>query len=280
MACIFMIVLLCLPSWAADCLPVVEQRSRDLSNEARRRAGVPPLSAEATLEAIARRHSLDMLARSYFGHASPDGESSGDRVAKGHRWFVGLVGENLFRRSGSYPRADADRRLAGDMVDGWMSSAGHRKNLLDRDFTHFGIGVCRQGSTILATQVFGMMKALTVDPVPLQVSQQQVIHLDFRLDSGLRRPELFDLWSVRKQAVVMGPVELRDRRLDVEPGIYRLRFYFKSRGDYSYEVFYGPQIEVLAEASQGESGVRRLPAVRISSTTEYGSTSRAAMRWP
>jgi uncharacterized protein YkwD len=32
---------------------------------------------------------------------------------------------------------------AADAVAGWMDSEGHRKNILNQDFTHIGVGLVR-----------------------------------------------------------------------------------------------------------------------------------------
>lgn len=44
--------------------------------------------------------------------------------------------------------------LAGSAVIGWMNSEGHRKNILDGDYTEAGIGIANINGYIIATQVF------------------------------------------------------------------------------------------------------------------------------
>ena len=40
------------------------------------------------------------------------------------------------------------------IVDSWMTSPGHRANLLNPDYTHLGVGVSLLGKEIRATQNF------------------------------------------------------------------------------------------------------------------------------
>ena len=34
------------------------------------------------------------------------------------------------------------------IVDGWMTSPGHRRNMLDPNYTHIGIGVAAKGKIV------------------------------------------------------------------------------------------------------------------------------------
>ncbi|MFF2021786.1 CAP domain-containing protein [Streptomyces sp. NPDC058171] len=103
-----------------------------LVNAQRVRVGCRPVTVDPRLNRAAARHSQDMGLRGYFGHASPEGRSVGDRVtAAGYAWSV--VGENVA----------AGPRTARAAMDGWMASPGHRANILHCPFTHMGLGVDR-----------------------------------------------------------------------------------------------------------------------------------------
>ncbi|MEO0323341.1 MAG: CAP domain-containing protein [Myxococcota bacterium] len=100
-----------------------------------------PLAVNGVLTCAARIHTLDMNARSYFSHVSPEGGSPGDRLAQAG-YAGGGWGENIAR---GYPTAEA-------VVDGWMSSTtGHCANILNAGFRSIGVG--HQDTTW--TQVFG-----------------------------------------------------------------------------------------------------------------------------
>lgn len=107
-----------------------------LINAERRARGLSPLGAHARLARAARRHSHDMVARSYFSHVSPGGSSLGDRLRRvGYpRGCAWSGGEALAWGTGS--KASPASRVAG-----WMNSAPHRALLLDQGYRDIGIGV-------------------------------------------------------------------------------------------------------------------------------------------
>jgi uncharacterized protein YkwD len=121
-----------------------------LTNEKRREAGVPALSADAKLASVAQAHSVDMAGRGFFSHQNPDGCSPSCRLKKaGYDYAV--MGENIAWISGAPLDADT---LAKKFVMNWMSSEGHRKNMLSPDFTHEGVGVYVKGGKVYASANF------------------------------------------------------------------------------------------------------------------------------
>lgn len=101
--------------------------------------GCPALLPHEGARRVAQAHSEDMLRRRYFGHTSPEGRSPGDRLtAAGIGWR-------------SYAENIADSPQGGKaLLDLWLSSPGHRRNIETCTFTHHGVG--RAGS--LWTHVF------------------------------------------------------------------------------------------------------------------------------
>ncbi len=139
-------------------LETVEDLILELTNAERRERGIRPLLPEPGLRSIARAHSDDMIARDFFGHINPDGETIAGRIARGHRQRIRISGENIWRGAGYRTSGSANlQMLAKEIVDDWMNSAGHRENLLRPEFSHLGVGVSSEGGTILATQNFGAM---------------------------------------------------------------------------------------------------------------------------
>lgn len=121
-------------------------------NDARRKAGLPSLRPNTRLDQAAQRHAEDMLARRYFAHESPEKKTVRERArAAGYDWRA--IGENL-----------ADGQYSVDEVmDGWLRSPTHRRNILSPDFKEMGVGLSlgkasgRSGGTYRAVwvQVFG-----------------------------------------------------------------------------------------------------------------------------
>ena len=70
-----------------------------------------------------------MVARDYFSHDGPGGAGFQQRISRaGYHWRV--AAENL---AGGLSSPEAT-------VDSWMTSTGHRQNLLNPLFRHAGIG--------------------------------------------------------------------------------------------------------------------------------------------
>jgi uncharacterized protein YkwD len=125
--------------------PVLELDLLNKTNVARTENGLPALQADETLALAARHHALEMATLNYFSHQSPTPENATppDRIARAGSPFI-AVGENIAKMP---PMTVAS--LAGETVNGWMNSPGHRANLLEPRFTHVGFGIAQdsQGFT-------------------------------------------------------------------------------------------------------------------------------------
>jgi uncharacterized protein YkwD len=130
----------------------LEREIYRLTNEVRRRHGAPPLTWESSLQNVARAHSADMLRRNYFSHVTPEGQSPHVRIGKAYPYPLSMTGENIWSGTGHDPGDTAG--LARQIVNNWMSSVGHRENLLNPKFTDIGVGVAARGRDVRATQVF------------------------------------------------------------------------------------------------------------------------------
>jgi len=121
-----------------EMLELVNRARLDPANAAETGGHALPLKWNASLAAVAREHSRDMLMRGYFGHNDPDGKSPGMRVkAAGIEWQA--VGENI---------------AAFDSVEGaekaFMNeprfARNHRGNILSPKYTEIGIGIVQSRS--------------------------------------------------------------------------------------------------------------------------------------
>ena len=112
-----------------------EKLTLDLHNKTRKENGLKPLCMDPTLTKAAREHSKDMIRRGYFGHNSPEGESSGERLRRlGYDWSA--TGENLAWGSGSFS-------IAKNRFQAWMRSEGHRLNIFSQKYEEVGVGVIK-----------------------------------------------------------------------------------------------------------------------------------------
>ncbi|HXA68080.1 MAG TPA: CAP domain-containing protein [Bryobacteraceae bacterium] len=146
-ACATVVSLLLLaPGYAQHTQPV-EQRIFQAINQIRQENKLPALKWNPKIADAARSHSRRMATKRFFSHEDPEFGGPGNRLsAAGIAWQ--LCGENIFEEYGeSDPVQSA--------VRGWMHSAGHRKNILTRGFTHTGLGVAiGHDGTYAITQMF------------------------------------------------------------------------------------------------------------------------------
>jgi uncharacterized protein YkwD len=98
-------------------------------NEVRRRSELPPLASNPLLDRLSQAHAEDMLARSFSGHWTPEGLGPSDRArAEGYRPGIG---ENIAEQCFS----------TEEVLEAWMRSPGHRKNILDPHSREMGLGL-------------------------------------------------------------------------------------------------------------------------------------------
>jgi uncharacterized protein YkwD len=106
-----------------------------LLNGARVNNGMAPLQQHGTLVSLARWRSADMLQRNYFSHTIPGCNclvyAYYDSNGLNYVWG----GENIGWNSG---RSDAESPVR--VHEQFMGSSGHRANVLNRAFTHGGVG--------------------------------------------------------------------------------------------------------------------------------------------
>ena len=109
-----------------------ESQVISLINDKRAYHGLPALSAHSALRAAARGHSQDMACNDHFNHTGTDSSSAGDRIkAAGYNWSI--CGENIAASSSQYFSPET-------VVNLWMKSSGHRKNILSDKAVHIGVG--------------------------------------------------------------------------------------------------------------------------------------------
>lgn len=123
-----------------------------LVNEARAEEGLDPLEQDERLAEAAEAHAKDMLARGYYGHVSPEGETARDRFleAGGRRWSV--VAENLATCEGCETPPGPEQIRS--FQTGWMQSPGHRENILGRGLDRFGFSLAAEDGSAFAVQMF------------------------------------------------------------------------------------------------------------------------------
>ena len=108
-----------------------------LHNQIRAQHDLPPLKDSSKLRKAALGHSADMVAEGYFDHTTPGGTTFVDRIlgaGYARRNDAWTLGENLAWGTG-------DLSTASGVMQAWMSSPGHKANILKRSYRELGIGV-------------------------------------------------------------------------------------------------------------------------------------------
>ena len=131
------------PEGGEDCGTPVEAQVVDLANQARGMLGLGQLRCDPLMTRTARLHSEDMCAQGYFDHTGRDGSQPWDRMAREGVQF-GAAAENI-----AWGYANA-----ASVHDGWMTSPGHRANLLGNGWRRIGVGHSPCGGDAYWTQVF------------------------------------------------------------------------------------------------------------------------------
>jgi uncharacterized protein YkwD len=112
-----------------------------LVNEARDLAGCNPVKVDDRVVKAAQGHSADMAARNYFSHTTPEGVDFAERMRAAG--YPSPGGENIAK----------GQRSAEQVMNSWMNSDGHRRNILNCGFTTIGVGLDTRAWTW--TQNFG-----------------------------------------------------------------------------------------------------------------------------
>ena len=120
----------------------------DLTNSDRSTTDIPTLTINPLLEEAARQKAQDMATKGYFAHTSPEGRTPWYWLTNVDYSFS-YAGENL--AMGFFESADVNQA--------WLNSAGHKQNILNKNFTEIGIatayGLYNGVETTFVVQMFG-----------------------------------------------------------------------------------------------------------------------------
>ncbi len=171
-----------------------EQLSKEaiigLTNNARTLQGLSALNENPFLDAIAKARARDMLEKQYFAHVSPTGEQASD-IAQKVGYSYKIIAENI--ASGLF---FTNQKI----IDGWMQSPGHRKNILSPEVKEMGASVVKGrmngADTWVSVQIFGLQSPPVLEKSCVSPSQDllkemetkkaEILSLNERL-TGLRQ---------------------------------------------------------------------------------------------
>ena len=126
-----------------------------LVNDYRKEQGISTLKYDDSLAQIARAHSQDMATNDYYKHTNLKGEDPSTRASRAnyncHNPLSIGIAENihlLYGHTSSIRWGNSvtyqwltQGEIAKKFVNDWISSPGHRGNILDRRYNLTGVGV-------------------------------------------------------------------------------------------------------------------------------------------
>jgi len=136
-------------AWQAEVLRLV--------NEERAKVGLAALTYNATLQTQAAAYACDMVHYHFFAHVNPVDESTLGERAQEFGYAYWAIGENLA----------AGQPTPAKAMEDWMSSPGHRENILNTAFTELGVAV-RSGGDYGTYWVQEFGRPRSAGPVPTE----------------------------------------------------------------------------------------------------------------
>lgn len=123
-----------IPSLDSD-VTAFENEVIRLVNQERAKYGLNALSANWELSRVARHKSQDMKDKNYFSHTSPT-YGTPFQMIKSYGISYRSAGENIAK----------GQLTPQQVVNAWMNSSGHRANILNKSYTHIGVGYVKSGN--------------------------------------------------------------------------------------------------------------------------------------
>lgn len=119
-----------------------ESQLLNLVNQERTKNGLTQLKLDNNLTRVARIKAQDMIDNNYFSHNSPTYGSPFDMMDEFNISYQ-YAGENIAQNTGVKKAHTA-----------LMNSSGHRKNILNPNFTHLGIGIKKAERGYIYVEMF------------------------------------------------------------------------------------------------------------------------------
>ena len=123
---------------------ILETEVISLVNAERSKAGKAALVENNELSNVARAKSKDFINNNYFAHNSPT-YGTPFNMLKSFGINFSAAAENIA----------SGQKTAADAMNSWMSSSGHRENILSSTYNQIGVGVARDNNgNLYWTQMF------------------------------------------------------------------------------------------------------------------------------
>jgi uncharacterized protein YkwD len=136
-------------------------RALELTNTARHKNGLAPLALSSELGHAAQMYSAVLASSGCFAHDCGPVPNMAERLGRAGYTGWTAIAENI---AAGYPTPEA-------VLDGWLTSPGHRANILSARYTEIGIGLATSDGRfkMFWTQNFGTRPGIPLPelvPVP------------------------------------------------------------------------------------------------------------------
>lgn len=175
-------------------IEALEELMLELINDARRDSGLNPVAWDAFAASVGELHAQDMSDHQYFSHWNLSGFGPDHRYVQAGGSEVAM--ENLstywYRyEDGSPAEIDDFGEVVRNAQIGLMNSPGHRRNILDPDHTHVGVGFAYNADTgdFKLAQIF-INRYIRLDPLARVASPGDLIEISGELLLGSTNPML------------------------------------------------------------------------------------------
>ncbi|MCS6822279.1 MAG: CAP domain-containing protein [Microscillaceae bacterium] len=140
--------------------PLINAAIFYVTNEIRSKNNLTPLEYAPELEIMAFHHAKAMLEQGFFSHQNP--KTSNRRTTSDRAKLAGIanpaIAENIAMKGGF--GEDTYLKLAESFLEQWMSSKGHRENILSTSANALGCGLMLRGDSVYAVQCFQWFKKI------------------------------------------------------------------------------------------------------------------------
>lgn len=185
-------------------IPTVEAALLEKTNSVRAQHHLNPLTPNPALTQAARTYATYLATTNQFSH-NANRKTPGDRVRlEGYEWCK--IGENLALRRNT--QGFTTQTLVEDVMQGWMRSPDHKKNLLEPYATEIGIGVAKGQETsqkFISVQLFARPATLRF---PIEIKNTTSFSVPYTLNghSKIISPqEIIRHWACEPQTFKFQP---------------------------------------------------------------------------
>ena len=177
----------------------------ELTNNQRQNASAGIVKENAMLDAAAQAKVNDMFANNYWAHVSPKGTEPW--------YFVSNAGYNYQHAGENLARDFSNPK---DVVNAWMASPSHKKNLLDRRYKDIGVAV-KDGyingvETTIVVQMFGTTSDKTtigkIAADSINVDEVYAANEQPNPASGLSPLNLSKVWSMSFVILILAALSM------------------------------------------------------------------------